>query len=229
MVKAVLVSGSSRYADRWHDYPATSAALTELFTNALSEFSLDLVVPDGVDEALAGLDESTGLLIVNAGECSDRALGDPSLAAGEGLRRYLATNRPVLALHAAASAFTDEPSWEAAIGARWIPGTTWHPKRGPGMIKICAGLHPVVKRLSDFEIVDELYTDLRVAPWVNALAFHELDGATYPLVWAAERAGRRVVYDALGHDELSLASADHRRILKQALTWLVAEEAPAAG
>lgn len=229
MVKAVLISGSGRYADRWHDYPATSAVLAELCTSALSELSVDLVVPDGVDEALAGLDESTGLLIVNAGECSDRALGDPSLAACDSLRRYLATNRPVLALHAAASAFTDEPSWEAAIGARWIPGTTWHPEHGPGLIKICAGSHPVVKQLSDFEIVDELYTDLRVAPWVKALACHELEGATHPLVWAAERAGRRVVYDALGHDALSLASADHRRILEQALTWLAAGQAPTAG
>jgi uncharacterized protein len=40
------------------------------------------------------------------------------------------------------------------------------------------------------------------------------------VLWARESGGGRVVYDALGHDERSLAAAAHRQILEQAVRWL---------
>ncbi|WP_188896573.1 ThuA domain-containing protein [Microlunatus endophyticus] len=214
-MSAVLVSGGGRYADRWHDYAATSAELAGL----LSEAGVQTAIMDDVDAALAGLDQGTDLLIVNAGECADPDHGDPAPAARQRLRRYLASRRPVLALHSAASAFTDVPEWEAAIGARWIPGTTWHPEHGPATIEVRTG-HPIVDGADDFVIVDERYTDLRVADWVDASALHRLDGVVHPLIWAAEADGRRVVYDALGHDVHSIRTPDHRAFLERAVRWL---------
>ena len=57
---------------------------------------------------------------------------------------------------------------------------------------------------------------------VVPLLSHHHDDGEYPLLWARQYGNARVVYDALGHDLRSYRSAEHRRVLSNAIDWLLA-------
>ena len=221
--RAVIVSGGGRYADPWHPFAATSSRLAAL----LSGLGFDVETTDDVDAGLSGLDGGTDLLVANVG---DPSRNGPEPAAGsagrDGFLAHLARGRPVLAMHA--SSFPGIPEWSELTGGRWVDGISSHPPYGLVHVHVHAHLHPIVESLSEFDLHDEGYCDLRLAPDVVGLASHHHDGRDQPLLWAHERAGVRIVYDALGHDPRSYDSAEHRRILLRSVRWLTREQLSAA-
>jgi hypothetical protein len=118
--KALLLSGVGRYADPWHPFSETSAALADL----LREAGYDVDIPADVDAALAGLaaaDDSDlpDLLVVNVGLPRDElpSPGTPDAAAG--LTRWLGTRRVLYlsAMSAPPASWTcpnGKPEWVAA-------------------------------------------------------------------------------------------------------------------
>src|SRR6478752_1946662 len=63
--RALLISGAGRYADPWHPFARTSAAVAEIVTEA----GLAVEIAEGVDDALAGLtDSAPDLLELNLGD-----------------------------------------------------------------------------------------------------------------------------------------------------------------
>src|SRR5262249_13620046 len=115
-----------------------------------------------------------------------------------------------------------------------------HPDYGLARVRVYPDRHPIVAGLADFELQDERYSYLRMAPDVVPLATHRHDGIEHPLLWArtwtapgadagagaapAQSAGlaqpARVVYDALGHDVRSYDSPEHAEILRRSIRWL---------
>lgn len=79
------------------------------------------------------------------------------------------------------------------------------------------GEHPVVDGLRDFDVVDEVYSDLDVLPDVEPLA----SSNGQPLIWARPVRRGRVFYDALGHDTRSYDNEVHRTLLQRAALWLL--------
>jgi uncharacterized protein len=103
-----------------------------------------------------------------------------------------------------------------------------HPDYGLSRIHVYPGRHPIAATAGDFELYDERYSYLKVADDVVPLATHMHDGIEHPILWArawdaAESAGARVVYDALGHDGRSYDSPVHREILARAARWLAGD------
>jgi len=220
MMSALIMSGAGRYADPWHDYPATSARIADV----LVDVGLAVEVSDDVDRSLVSLVERTdiNLLVVNAGiSVEDPPDHTVDGAVGAGLLQFLRRGSSLLAMHSAASTLPDIPEWESIIGARWVNGMTMHPEIGHAEIHVHPDRHQVVASAVDFEVWDERYSFLRVAPDVVALASHEYAGMTHPLLWVREHEGSRVAYDALGHDERSYQSPDHTALLGAATRWLV--------
>ena len=85
------------------------------------------------------------------------------------------------------------------LGGRWVRGTTFHPARGPFTVR-AVSQHPVVSGWGELTTDDEAYTGLRVAGDSEVLLVHDLDGSAHALCWLATLDGRRVAYNALGHD-----------------------------
>lgn len=236
--RALVVAGAGRYADPWHPFAATAAALADVVRGA----GLDVdVTPDeegAVEDALARLVDPAArpdLLLLSVGLPRD---GAPSPAPGpalDGLRAFCAEGRALLGCHVAATSFVEVPAWEDRLGGRWVRDVTWHPEIGPASVRVRRGAHP---SLADgggppvpdvVELVDEVYCDLRVADDVVVLADAEHEGRTHPLAWVREEpGGRRTAYDALGHDERSFASAGHRALLDRLVRWLAAAPASRA-
>lgn len=232
--RAVVLSGGLT-----HDFPATTGCLAELLEAA--GFDVDVHTgTSGVDSALTAL-PGAALLVVNALRWTMTCSGtperyrvqagveaaSPSPRARDALGAHLAAGGGVLGMHTATLCFDDWPGWADTLGARWEWGHSHHPPIGPPIRVTVGGGHPVVDGVDDFTVVDEVYSDLRTAPGLTALASAatpggEGPGAVQPMLWAREHGGGRVVYDALGHHPPSYAVPEHREIVRRAIGWVTA-------
>lgn len=225
--KALLLSGEGRYADPWHPFAETSAALAGL----LRESGFDVEIPADVDSALEELAGTVDthlpdLLAVNVGLPRDGRPSPGTRAAAAGLVRWLGSGRPMLVSHSSSTSFVDCPEWESGLGGRWVRGTSMHPDYGPATVRIRPESGPVVAGMQDFTLPDERYSWLRTAPGNTVHATHTHEGTEHPLVWSLLRQSSdghpagRTFYDALGHDSASYDSPEHRELLRRALSWL---------
>ena len=232
MARALILSGSGRYSDPWHPYRETSALLAEIVHDAGYEPRIET----DADGALRRLDGSVRLVVVNAGDPDGPDHGDDAsgptgrrdrvsptaeeLAAGDAaLAAALYRGVGILAMHAAAASLREYPTYGAALGGRWIRGSSWHPQQGEAEVLLVRE-HPLTVGLDDFTVDDERYTDLHLDAEVQRLAEHDEGGRRHPLVWTRDLGASRLVYDALGHDPRSYASPGHRALLAHALRWL---------
>ncbi|WP_432510524.1 ThuA domain-containing protein [Kineococcus sp. SYSU DK001] len=219
--RALVLVGRGRYQDRWHDDAATGCALAGVLRGVGVRAQVRGTAPTALDDG-----DEFSLLVVVAGtgrpdpdrDGDDTAwrpfhdrLGE--LVSGGGLA--------LLAVHQAANTFTDAPGWASLIGGRWVPGVSTHPPIGVARFRPAPGQdHPVTAGLPGVEAFDERYCRLRPDPASTVLLSTEHDGDLHPVVWQAAGPGR-VVYDGLGHDVRSYASASRRELLRREVTWLL--------
>lgn len=212
-----LLSGVAPFDDPWHPFPETSAAAADVLRAAGHAVDVRDSTPDAFT-GLAGVD----LLVVNTGGGANPE-PDPHLwaaAYAEG-SRWLADGGAVLGLHTAANTFPGWQDYQQRIGGRWLPGHSFHPPLSESVFTIVPGAeqHPVLRGLDQVEATDERYSDLVLNPSVTPLLQHRHEGVDQVMAWATERA----VYDGMGHDARSYASASHRRLLANAVEWLLAQ------
>lgn len=214
MPRSVVLSGGGKFADPWHRFARTSARLADV----LWSLGHQVEVTDFVSDRVAGL-AGFDLIVVNAAAGPGLGAAEQD-AARAGLGAALERGVGVLAMHVGVGTLLRLPQWETVTGAAWVEGQSGHPPLGPARAQTHRGRHPIVGSVPDFDVTDERYTGLRLAPGLVPLATHRHQGRVYPLVWARELGPTRVVADTLGHDTRSYDSAGHRRLLTRAVQWL---------
>jgi len=217
MPRSLVLSGGGKFADPWHRFARTSARLADV----LWSLGHHVEVTDFVSDRVADL-AHFDLIVVNAAAGPGLSAAEQD-AARDGLRAALDRGVGVLAMHVGVGALLRLPQWEAVTGAAWVEGQSGHPPLGPARVQTHQDRHPIVGSVPDFDVTDERYTGLRLAPGLVPLATHRHQGRQYPLVWARDLGRTRVVADALGHDPRSYDSAGHRRLLTHAVQWLTGD------
>jgi type 1 glutamine amidotransferase len=214
-----------------HDLVAGSRILAEI----LAEAGFESMIRPDFDTALAELGAANPeLLTVNVlrwqmldprydGQRGGEAYRTPE-PARQAIVEHLARGGGIVALHGAVISFDDWPDWRKLLGAAWSWERSRHPDVGPARIEVRAPEHPLVAGLESFDVVDEIYGFLDLEPDVQPLLTSRHGGVDHPLLWARSAGGGRVVYSALGHDERSFASPQHREILRRAARWAAADE-----
>lgn len=140
----------------------------------------------------------------------------------EAIADFVSGGGGLLGLHTASICFDNWPGWGDVLGARWRWGTSFHPPSGPVSVKMLRGAHPVVQGVPDFDLEDEVFQGLDLAPDAVPLATASLGGEreAHAIVWTHHYGRGRVVYDALGHDAGSFCTPAHRLLLGQAIEWI---------
>ncbi len=205
----------------FHDIDATSAALTEV----LAEVGVESETTEDIVGALSEPSE-VQLITVNAlrwqmnadrfADLRDRWSFRLPAQARTTLLDHLDRGGGLLCMHAAAICFDDWQGWSRVLGGCWDWSKSYHPPLGWTGVRV-HGDHPVVEGLRDFDLVDEVYSDLDVLPDVRPLA----SSGGRPLMWARPVRRGRVFYDALGHDTRSYGNEIHRTLLQRAALWLL--------
>ncbi|WP_245861235.1 ThuA domain-containing protein [Microbacterium aurantiacum] len=214
-MRAVIASGSGRYADPWHPFDRTSPLLARVLEPA----GFDVEIDDDVDHAMANL-QGVDLVVVNAGDPwrSADSAGAAPRASTSGFAAALERGIGVLAVHSALSSLRDYPEWAPAIGGMWVPGLSWHPPAD--IADITGGELPSGPTIEAFAVFDERYARLQQFGERQVVATHLVDGAVEPTAWVRQHGASRIAVDTLGHDEESYASAGHRALLARLAGWL---------
>jgi len=212
MSKTLILSGGGPYADPWHPFGATSSRLAAI----AGSLGHDVEVAEELEERLVDLGD-VDVVVVNAAAGPVTAAHDAALA---GMRAFLARGGGVLAIHVGASTLIDMPEWEQVTGMRWIEGVSMHPPLGTAHVLVHPERHAIAAPLQDFDLVDERYCHLRLAPDVVPFVSHDHEGTDQPLAWARRYGDARVVTDTLGHGAESYDSPEHRELLRRSLQWI---------
>lgn len=212
MAKALILSGGGPYADPWHPFGATSLRLAAI----AGSLGHDVEIAEELEERLVDLSD-VDIVVVNAAAGPVTAAHESALAS---MRAFLARGGGVLAIHVGASTLIDMPEWEQVTGMRWIQGVSMHPPLGPAHVLVHPERHAIAAPLHDFDLVDERYCHLRLAPDVVPFVSHDHEGTNQPLAWARRYGDARVVTDALGHDVGSFDSPEHHELLLRSFQWL---------
>ncbi len=211
----LLLSGAGRFADPWHPFRETSAALSELLRVRGCVVRLE----EDADAGLASLAGGTlpSLLVLNIGGQGPDRLTE---AATEALVAALESGLPTMLVHSTLTAFPDWPLWREIAGGGWTRGTTYHPDYAPAEA-LAVETHPVSTGLDRLMICDERYTALWLAETSSVFLEHEEDGVRHPLAWTRTYRGSAVLADALGHDAESYRTPGRVALLERELDWLL--------
>lgn len=227
MADILILTGGPDHA---HDFFATGAALA----TALDEHHEVTIVehPDHAAELLA-CERPPDALVINA--LRWQMLGDKydpwrerwgyqtpatTRAAIEG---FVHGGGGLVGNHTATICFDDWPQWGDILGGAWNWQRSSHPPPQRTRVWITEN-HPVVDGLGDeFEITDEIYGDLDLCTDAEILAWAKRspEDAPQPVVWTHTYGAGRIVYDGLGHDAASLGAPAHRRLIAQAVDWVL--------
>jgi type 1 glutamine amidotransferase len=213
-----VISGAGRFADPWHPFPETSAALA----TGIQEGGWAVEIKTDADAALTDLGRGPlpSLLVVNIGWYGTDDFSD---AATEGLVSALERGLPTLLVHSTLTAFPEWPLWREITGGGWTYGITFHPDYGDA-VALPVLDHPLASGLGEqLRITDERYTRMEVHPSSRVFLQHEEEGQRHALAWTRTWGNSPIVTDALGHDADSYRTGDRMALLHKELDWLAAQ------
>jgi type 1 glutamine amidotransferase len=213
-MRALIASGTGRYADPWHPFSSTTPRLADLLRAA----DFDVSVDEDVDHALSDL-SGVDLLVVNAGD-PWRSDAEPAPAPpGDALEAAVEAGLGILALHCAVASLRDYALWASLIGAVWLPTVSYHPPQGDTTV---TGLKmPDGKLVPDFDLFDERYCRLQQIGPRQVVAEHPGDHFPEPAAWVRHHGRSRIAVDVLGHDERSYDPPGHRDLIQHLARWAV--------
>lgn len=137
------------------------------------------------------------------------------------LQTFVESGGGLFGLHTASLCFEDWPGWKDLLGGTWRWGRSYHPPRCALQVSPTGHSHEIVANLSGFDITDELFSDLDLTEGVVPLleAKTRSGESVQPVLWARSIGKGRGVYDALGHDRVSLDHPVHLRLLQRCALW----------
>ena len=213
----------------YHPFDETSALLAGMYR----ELGVDSVITEDVAEAIAELD-TADLLTINAlrwrmenhekyAPHRKRWAFELPEQWAERIDTFVESGGGLLALHTASICFDTWYGYRQLLGGLWDWSTTFHPDLGPVQVE-AMGEHPIVRQVSRFELIDEVYHHLAIGADVEPLLRARVpDGEWQTVAWCHSRGEGRVVYDALGHGPESLECPAHRALLRQGMLWIMGD------
>jgi len=208
----------------WHNFDGFAGWVTPL----LQEFGR-MVDGSFSPSALTHLkDSSYDLVILYTCYSARQEDGSPAVALltddqAVFLAEWLARGGAMLALHAATVSASSSAIFRHLVGGEFVE----HPPAFSFTVYPVFGDHPITQGVEAFQVHDEFYYERPAADvQVHLVAVDR--GIAYPMLWSRAEGKGRVVHIALGHDEGVWRQASYRRLVIQAIQWLVEGKSPSA-
>ncbi len=152
----------------------------------------------------------------------------PSVAAREGLARFVASGKGLVALHFTCGAFREWPNYqtlawpefEKIVGRVWDTSKTHDPYQ-KFQVNVVNAEHPITQGLQNFDTEDELYICLIGEPSIDVLltAHSTITQKDEPMGFVLNYGSGRVFHTPLGHDVRSFQSPGKIELLQRACEW----------
>jgi hypothetical protein len=136
----------------------------------------------------------------------------------------------LLSLHHNLGAYRDWPEYRKIIGGSYVfePFTAGGEQYGKSTfahdqdvtVTVDDREHPITEGVETFEIHDEVYGSVYVAPEVNVLLTTEHPKASGALAWTHRYRHTPVFHLMLGHDGRAFDHQSFRKVLRQGILWL---------
>ena len=151
----------------------------------------------------------------------DWEVPDPGPKARANLKRVVKSGTGLVLVHFACGAFQEWPEFVQLAGRVWDPKLRGHDPHGKFKVQIAKKKHPAMKGLSEFEIVDELYTCLagKTPIKVLAKARSKVDGKDYPMAFVLNYGKGKVFHSVLGHDVQAVGNPHAGKLFRNACAW----------
>lgn len=143
--------------------------------------------------------------------------------------RYLERGKSAIFVHHAISAFPEWEEFPKIIGAKYfLEDTTWEGKHHPRSkykhnvkipVHVVNPLDPITKDLTNFEVVDEVYSNYYISPNVKPLLTTTHPESAPYLAWINSYRNATVIYIQLGHGPEVFYSEQYRKLLTNAILW----------
>jgi type 1 glutamine amidotransferase len=172
------------------------------------------------------------ILIINA----DRRDPEFKLTAAQqdAIFRFVRSGHGYVSIHGADNTpndLTDEQTtnWKELLGGIYSHKGQPDGKAilGDYRIHIADTSHPITQGLSDFDLHDELYSNMQMLPKVKPLVTLDREGVTWPVAWTSTYGDGRVFHTSLCHrgwkdsDEKDpLRNSNVSRLIVQGVEWV---------
>ncbi|MHC4638843.1 MAG: ThuA domain-containing protein [Planctomycetota bacterium] len=147
----------------------------------------------------------------------------------ENFLRLLNNGVGVVSLHHSIAAFKNWPEYQKIIGAKYylddtvVDGVLRKKSRYKHGINIAVNIvdktHPITRGMSDFVILDEAYKDSAFEPDNHVLITTDEPASDRSICWVRHYKTSRVCYIQLGHDKVSYADQNYRKLVQRAVQW----------
>ncbi len=210
-IRVLLVTGAEHPAHKWQENSqAIRAALagSERFDVRVSEDPEILATP---------IAERYDVIVLNY---CNWEIPSPRKEALENLASFVKSGKGLVVIHFSSGAFPDWAEYPKLIGRVWDKVRT-HDPYGSFQVKVVDRGHPITRKLSDFEISDELYFCLTGETEVKVLltARSKVTGKDEPMGFVFQYGAGRVFHTPLGHDVKGLTSSGFTELLRRGCEW----------
>ncbi|WDR01982.1 ThuA domain-containing protein [Devosia algicola] len=144
----------------------------------------------------------------------------------QAIRDYVGSGRPLLCYHGGIASYDDWPEYGRLLGYKWLWGVTLHT---PVTVQTFRPLisHPIVEGVDSFEVEDETYFNVQMAPdvAVKVIAHIEYEKAKMPILFEIE--GGRIpgagksVYVGNGHDMRAFEHGNVQKLIVNSIKYLL--------
>lgn len=85
--------------------------------------------------------------------------------------------------------------------------------------------HPITRGINDFEVIDEIYSDVQILPQIKPLLSTTHPKSMHYLAWINHYGNSDVVCIQLGHGPSCHADPNYLRLIQQAIEWSAKQSA----
>ncbi len=142
---------------------------------------------------------------------------------------YVKSGHGYVSIHGADNAPADWlPQWKAMLGGIYshVGQPDGRAIKGTYLVKIADTSHAITQGLNDFELKDELYSNMQMLPDVKPLATISYQDVEWPVAWTQTYGEGRVFHTSLGHRDFGpekddpLQNANLSKLVLQGVDWV---------